>query len=300
MKIRENYRIDNPIELEKLPTKPDIDITSKKAIRKLEGLSRKLGKFQDVMYAHNKYSVLICLQGMDTAGKDSLIREVFRSFNARGVVVQSFKKPTSYELEHDYLWRHYVALPEKGKFTVFNRTHYENVLVSRVHPQIVLNERLPHITKEEDITDEFWENRLDEIKNFEKHIQNNGVVVIKIFLHLSKDEQKKRILRRLDQGKHNWKFAPEDVKEREYWDLYQQYYEEAINATSTKECPWYVIPADDKAVCRYIFAKILDEIFSEFTDVKIPEVAEDIKVDLERYKKMLLEGDVQTKGNEEE
>ena len=208
MKIRENYRIDNPIELEKLPTKPDIDITSKKAIRKLEGLSRKLGKFQDVMYAHNKYSVLICLQGMDTAGKDSLIREVFRSFNARGVVVQSFKKPTSYELEHDYLWRHYVALPEKGKFTVFNRTHYENVLVSRVHPQIVLNERLPHITKEEDITDEFWENRLDEIKNFEKHIQNNGVVVIKIFLHLSKDEQKKRILWILDQGKHNWKFAP--------------------------------------------------------------------------------------------
>lgn len=300
MKVRENYRIDNPIELEKLSTKPDIDITSKKAIRKLEGLSRKLSKFQDVMYAHNKYSVLICLQGMDTAGKDSLIREVFRSFNARGVVVQSFKKPTSYELEHDYLWRHYVALPEKGKFTVFNRTHYENVLVSRVHPQIVLNERLPHITKEEDITEEFWENRLDEIKNFEKHIQNNGIVVIKIFLHLSKDEQKKRILRRLDQGKHNWKFAPEDVKEREYWDLYQQYYEEAINATSTEECPWYVIPADDKAVCRYIFAKILDEIFSEFTDVKIPEVSEDIKGDLERYKKMLLEGDVQTKGNEGE
>lgn len=181
MNIEEKYRIDNKVELEKLSTVPDLNLSMTKAFRKVEKLSRNLGKFQDVMYAHNRYSVLICIQGMDTAGKDSLIREVFKAFNARGVVVQSFKKPTSYELEHDYIWRHYVTLPERGKFTVFNRSHYENVLISRVHPQVVLNERIPGINKAEDITDEFWDKRYEEINNFEKHISNNGVIVLKFF-----------------------------------------------------------------------------------------------------------------------
>jgi PPK2 family polyphosphate:nucleotide phosphotransferase len=264
-------------------------ISGEKAARKLDSLSRKLGKFQDVMYAHNRYSVLICLQGMDTAGKDSLIREVFKLFNARGVVVQSFKKPTSNELEHDYLWRHYINLPEKGKFTVFNRTHYENVLVSRVHPQIVMNERLPHVLNEDKITDEFWQKRYDEINNFEQHLANNGVIVVKFFLHLSKGEQKRRILRRLNKEKHNWKFAPEDVKEREYWEEYQKYYEEAVNQTSKSNAPWYVIPADDKAICRYIFAKILREVFKKYTDIRLPELRDEIKQDLELYKQRLLE-----------
>lgn len=288
MDAEEKYKVVEPIKLDDLPTLPDPIMKSKKAIRKLEKLSRKLGKFQDVMYANDKYSVLICIQGMDTAGKDSLIREVFKSFNARGVVVQSFKKPTSYELEHDYLWRHYVNLPERGKFTVFNRTHYENVLVSRVHPNIVLNERIPSVNTVEDINNEFWEKRYNEIINFEKHISNNGVIILKFFLHLSKDEQKRRILRRLDKEKHNWKFAPDDVKEREYWDEYQKYYETAINKTSTEECPWYIIPADNKDMCRYLFAKILEEVFSRYTDVKIPELSEDVKKDLEFYKQYLL------------
>ncbi len=288
MDAEEKYKVIAPINLDDLPTLPDPIMKSKKAIRKLEKLSRKLGKFQDVLYANNKYSVLICIQGMDTAGKDSLIREVFKSFNARGVVVQSFKKPTSYELEHDYLWRHYVNLPERGKFTVFNRTHYENVLVSRVHPTIVLNERIPSINTVEDINNDFWEKRYDEIVNFENHISNNGVIVLKFFLHLSKGEQKRRILRRLDKEKHNWKFAPDDVKEREYWDEYQKYYEIAINKTSTEKCPWYVIPADNKDMCRYLFAKILEEVFSKYTDVKIPELSEDVKKDLEFYKQYLL------------
>ncbi|MEK6493213.1 PPK2 family polyphosphate kinase [Myroides odoratimimus] len=283
MNIEEKYRIDNKVELEKLSTVPDLNLSMTKAFRKVEKLSRNLGKFQDVMYAHNRYSVLICIQGMDTAGKDSLIREVFKAFNARGVVVQSFKKPTSYELEHDYIWRHYVALPERGKFTVFNRSHYENVLISRVHPQVILNERIPGINKAEDITEEFWDKRYEEINNFEKHISNNGVIVLKFFLHLSKKEQKKRILRRLEKEKHNWKFEPSDIKEREYWDDYQRFYEEAINRTSTQECPWYVLPADDKAYCRYVFAKILEEVFSKYDDIKLPKLAPEIQKDLDMY-----------------
>ncbi|EHQ43437.1 PPK2 family polyphosphate kinase [Myroides odoratus] len=288
MSFENKYKAIGKTKLAKLATVPDFELSPKKAIRKLEEVSRHLSKFQELMYAHNRYSFLICIQGMDTAGKDSLIREVFKSFNARGVVVQSFKKPTATELEHDYLWRHYIALPEKGKFTVFNRTHYENVLVSRVHPEIVLHERLPQITSTDQLDEQFWEKRYKEISNFEEHISNNGVVVLKFFLHLGKDEQKKRILRRLGKEKHHWKFAPEDVREREFWDEYQTYYEEAIEKTSTKACPWYVIPADNKELCRYIFASILLEITEQLTDVSLPELPDNIKDNLSKYRERLL------------
>lgn len=160
------------------------------------------------MYAHNRYGVLICLQGMDTSGKDSLIGEVFKDFNSRGVVLHSFKTPNSKELEHDYLWRHYLALPEKGKFAVFNRTHYENVLVTRVHPEYILNENLPGLEDVLLITDAFWEKRMEQIRNFEKHITENGTIVLKFFLHMSKEEQRKRLLRRLEEkntiGSSQW------------------------------------------------------------------------------------------------
>jgi len=291
MSFENKYKAIGKTKLSKLSTLPDFEMSPKKAIRKLEEVSRHLSKFQELMYAHNRYSFLICIQGMDTAGKDSLIREVFKSFNARGVVVQSFKKPTSNELEHDYLWRHYIALPEKGKFTVFNRTHYENVLVSRVHPEIVLNERLPQVTSMDDLTDEFWDKRYQEIVNFEEHIGNNGVIVLKFFLHLSKAEQKKRILRRLGKEKHHWKFSPEDVREREFWEEYQQYYEESIKKTATDTCPWYVIPADNKALCRYIFARILLEVTEQLTDVSLPELPEHIQENLSKYKERLLKED---------
>lgn len=283
MNIVEKFRIDNEISLREIPTTTGQTYSVTKSSRKVVKLTRSLSKFQDRLYAHNRYSVLICIQGMDTSGKDSLIREVFRSFNARGVVVQSFKKPTSNELEHDYLWRHYVALPERGKFTVFNRSHYENVLISRVHPKVVFNECLPGVENESDITEEFWEKRYEEIINFEKHLINNGVIVLKFFLHISKDEQKRRILRRLEQEKHNWKFDPSDLKEREYWDDYMNYYEIAINKTSTPECPWYVIPADDKPYSRFAFAKIMEEVFERYTDIKLPELSAEQKEDLAMY-----------------
>ncbi|MCC9016735.1 PPK2 family polyphosphate kinase [Flavobacterium lipolyticum] len=282
-----DFKITDKIKLSKIPTLLDLDADSEEKEAKLDKVQAKLSKQQDAMYAHNRYGVLICLQGMDTSGKDSLIREVFKEFNPRGVVVHSFKTPTSAELEHDYLWRHYVVLPEKGKYAIFNRTHYENILVTRVHPEYVLNENLPGIEKVEDIPKDFWKDRMEQINNFEKHITQNGTIVLKFFLHLSKEEQRKRLLRRLEEEKHNWKFSVADLKERAHWEEYQDYYEEAINKTSTKNAPWYVIPADDKEMARYIVAKTIWEEMQKHTDIKEPELPESIKANIKIYKEQL-------------
>ena len=282
-----DFKVVKEIKLSKIPTLLKIKADDDEKEQKLDKVQAKLSNLQDVMYAHNKYSVLICLQGMDTSGKDSLIREVFKEFNPRGVVVHSFKTPNSSELEHDYLWRHYIALPEKGKFAIFNRTHYENVLVTRVHPEYILSENLPGINSVEDITPKFWKKRINQINNFEEHIAENGTIVMKFYLHLSKEEQRKRLLRRLEEGEHNWKFSPGDLKEREHWDEYQQYYEEAINKTSTEHAPWYIVPADDKEMARYIVAKIIWEEMQKYTDIKEPKLDEEIKANFEVYKKEL-------------
>jgi PPK2 family polyphosphate:nucleotide phosphotransferase len=285
-----DFKVTEKIKLNKLPTLLNVDATDDEKDEKLDKVQEKLSDLQDVMYAHNKYAVLICLQGMDTSGKDSLIREVFKEFNPRGVVVHSFKTPNSTELEHDYLWRHYIVLPEKGKFAIFNRTHYENILVTRVHPEFILAENLPGINSVEDIKPKFWDKRIDQINNFEKHIVENGTIVMKFFLHLSKEEQRQRLLRRLEEGKHNWKFSPGDLKEREHWEEYQQYYEEAINKTSTEQAPWYVVPADDKEMARYIVAKIIWEELQKYTDIQQPELDKKIKANFEVYKKELEKG----------
>lgn len=282
-----DFKVVKKIKLSKISTLLDIDADEETKEKKLDKVQAKLSDLQDVMYSHNKYGVLICLQGMDTSGKDSLIREVFKEFNPRGVVVHSFKTPNSTELEHDYLWRHYIALPEKGKFAIFNRTHYENVLVTRVHPEYILGENLPGINSVKDITPKFWKKRIDQINNFEKHISENGTIVMKFFLHLSKEEQRERLLRRLEEGKHNWKFSPGDLKEREHWDEYQQYYEEAINRTSTENAPWYIVPADDKEMARYIVAKIIWEEMQKHTDIKEPELDDKVKANIEMYEKEL-------------
>lgn len=282
-----DFKVTDKIKLSKLPTLLKVDADADEKEEKLDKVQAKLSDLQDVMYAYNKYSVLICLQGMDTSGKDSLIREVFKEFNPRGVVVHSFKTPNSTELEHDYLWRHYIALPEKGKFAIFNRTHYENVLVTRVHPEYILAENLPGINSVDDIKPKFWKDRIEQINNFESHIAQNGTIVMKFFLHLSKEEQRKRLLRRLEEEKHNWKFSPADLKEREHWDEYQEYYEEAINKTSTDHAPWYVVPADDKDMARYIVAKIIWEEMKKYTDIQDPELNEEIKGNLALYKEQL-------------
>ena len=283
----EDFKVVGKINLSKLPTKLDIDTNSDQEEEALDEVQVKLSKRQDAMYAHNKYAFLICLQGMDTSGKDSLIREVFKEFNARGVVVHSFKTPNSTELEHDYLWRHYLALPEKGKFAVFNRTHYENVLVTRVHPEYILFENLPGIEKVEDITPKFWEDRFEQINNFEKHISQNGTKILKFYFHMSKEEQRERLLKRLENPEDNWKFSTGDLKERERWDDYMKYYEEAINKTAKENAPWYVVPADDKGVARYIVAKVIWEEMLKLNDITEPELDPKVKVNIDVYREQL-------------
>lgn len=282
-----NYKITESIKLKDFPTLVDLDMSEKQTEKQLLKARRILGEWQDVMYAHGKYSVLFCLQGIDTSGKDSLIREVFKDFNARGVVVHSFKTPTPLELKHDYLWRHYIALPARGKFGVFNRTHYENVLITRVKPHYILNENIPGINEVADIDDAFWEQRFEQIKNFEKTIAESGTIIFKFFLNLSKEEQRQRLLRRLEKPSKNWKFSSDDLKERALWDDYQVCFEEAINKTSKPHAPWYVIPADEKHTARYLVTKIMLDELRKYTDVQNPELSDEDKNNLKYYKEQL-------------
>ena len=276
------YKVTKSIEIRKQSTKEVFE----DAKDKLEKVSKKLAKLQDAMYAEGKYSVLICLQGMDTSGKDSLIREVFKEFNARGVEVHSFKVPTELENKHDFLWRHYIALPAKGKVGVFNRTHYENVLVTRVHPSYIFSENIPTINSLDDINDDFFHNRMERINNFEKHISDNGTIVLKFFLNMSKKEQKNRLLRRLNLPEKNWKFSAGDLKERKLWEKYMFCYEDLINRTSKENAPWFVIPADDKPSVRLIFAEILLEELKKY-NFKEPTLPEETLARVQEFKDQL-------------
>ncbi|WP_027124534.1 PPK2 family polyphosphate kinase [Gelidibacter mesophilus] len=283
----EDFKITENIKIEDLETTFDLEASKSDIKDHLKDVRKGLGKIQDTMYAHGKYAVLVCLQGMDTAGKDSLVREVFKDFNSRGVVVYSFKTPTGLELKHDYLWRHYVVLPARGKFGIFNRTHYENVLVTKVHPEYILNENIPGIDSVDDINAEFWEGRYEDINNFEKHIANNGMIIFKFFLNISKNEQKNRLLRRLDREDKNWKFSPGDLKERKLWGNYMTCYEELLNKTSKPYAPWYAIPCDDKKTSRYLVARILYDTLKTYKDIKEPELNDEIKANLDLYRKQL-------------
>jgi len=271
-----NYLATENFKLSNSTTYEDFGKSDKELKKELRAVRRALGEFQDIVYAHGKYSVLICLQGMDTSGKDSLIREVFKDFNVSGVEVHSFKVPTELELSHNYLWRHYLVLPAKGKFGVFNRTHYENVLVTRVHPEYILSEHIPGIHEVDDIDDSFWDKRFDQINDFERHLAENGTIIFKFFLNLSKEEQRQRLLRRLDIKEKHWKFSPGDLKERKLWDKYQDCYEEAILRTSKKHAPWIVIPADNKKEARVIVANILFEALKKYKDIVEHRISEKI------------------------
>ncbi len=265
------------------------EISDDEAKDALKKVRKKLSKLQETLYAHGKYSVLICLQGMDTSGKDSLVREVFKEFNTSGIEVHSFKVPTELELKHDFLWRHYIALPPRGKFGIFNRTHYENVLVTKVHPEYILGENIPHIQSVEDIDETFWDGRYEQIRNFEKHLTDNGTVIFKFFLNLSKAEQKSRLIRRIEKEEKNWKFSASDLKERKLWGQYQECYEQALQETSTANAPWYVIPADSKPVARYLVANTILEKLETFTDIDEPELDPKTKDNLLHYLKELNE-----------
>ncbi len=276
------YKVTGAIKLTDFKTN-EVDVSAKKKLKKIR---KKLSEVQDTMYAEGKYAMLICLQGMDTAGKDSLIREVFKDVNARGVEVHSFKVPTDLENKHDFLWRHYIALPAKGKIGVFNRTHYENVLVTRVHPEYVLGENIPGINAVEDIDTAFYHDRMDRINAFEKHLTASGTIVLKFFLNLSKQEQKNRLLRRLNIPEKNWKFSAGDLKERKLWDNYQECYQDLLNRTSKKYAPWYVIPADDKPTARYLLADIVLTTLKKY-DFKEPTLPAKIQDQVADFKEAL-------------
>jgi len=282
-----DHKITSQIKLSNLASYLDLEENDDVIKTALKKTRKKLGKLQDKLYAHGKYSVLVCLQGMDTSGKDSLIREVFKDFNARGVEVMSFKVPTNLELKHDYLWRHYLALPARGKFGVHNRTHYENVLVTRVHPNYILGEKLPNVNSIEDVNENYWDERFKQINNFEKHLADNGTIIFKFFMNLSKEEQKNRLLRRLDLKEKNWKFSAGDLKERKLWDNYMECYQDAINRTSKTHAPWFNIPADNKPAARLAVATILYNTLKEYKDIEEPELDAKTKANLHLYKEQL-------------
>tara|TARA_R110002073_G_scaffold72537_1_gene177709 strand:- start:742986 stop:743849 length:864 start_codon:yes stop_codon:yes gene_type:complete len=278
-----SYKVTNKIVLKDSTTKEVIPVAKKK----LKKARKYISHLQDTMYAHGKYSMLVCLQGMDTSGKDSLIREVFKDVNARGVVVHSFKVPTENELKHDFLWRHYIALPARGKIGVFNRTHYENVLVTRVHKEYVLGENIPKVHSIDDLNAAFYHERMEAINDFEKHIASNGTIILKFFLNLSKKEQANRLLRRINLREKNWKFSAGDLKERKLWDSYQDCYEDLLNRTSKEYAPWYIVPADDKQSARLIVATTILETLKGYEDIEEPELDDETKAKLVEYKTQL-------------
>ena len=252
----------------------------------LKELIEKTATIQEELYADKQYSLLIIFQAMDAAGKDGAIAHTMSGLNPQGCQVFSFKQPNSEEYAHDFLWRHYKALPERGRIGIHNRSHYENVLITKVHPELILQENIPSINNVKKLTDDFWDERYQSIRNFEKHLCHNGTVILKFFLNLSKDEQKERFMKRIDDPEKNWKFSAGDVKEREFWDDYMRAYEKAIKETATPENPWYVIPADKKWFTRIAISKIILHTIEDLK-LKYPVLPKDEKDKLLEMKAVL-------------
>jgi len=244
----------------------------------------ELRKLQDQHYACNRYALLLLFQGMDAAGKDGVIKHVMSGLNPQGCKVASFKHPSTTELEHDFLWRAARELPERGRIGIFNRSYYEEVLIVRVHPEILGKEDLP----EELVSDEsIWADRYRSIRHFERHLQHNGTSVVKFFLHLSKEEQRKRFLARIDEPQKNWKLSLADIDERKCWPAYMKAYEACLGSTSTRHAPWYVVPADDKENARLIVSAIVLDVFRKL-DVRYPELTAARKRELRAIRKKLV------------
>lgn len=259
---------DSSFRVEKAPTRPPKEHRDKKGNQKaLEKAVKRIRKRQARLYADDRFALLLVFQAMDAAGKDGTIRAVMTGINPAGCQVFSFKQPSGEELDHDFLWRVYRRLPERGRIGIFNRSHYEEVLVVRVHPEYLGNQKLPSIP---DDLEELWRERFQSIRSMERHLARNGTIVIKFFLNVSRDEQRRRFVDRIDEPEANWKFSAGDVAEREHWDAYMHAYEQALNQTSREWAPWYAIPADDKPYMRRtvadIVAKTLDRLDLEFPE----------------------------------
>ena len=248
----------------------------------LEGVARTV-ELQDMLYAQDNWAVLLIFQGMDAAGKDGVISHVMSGVNPQGCQVYSFKVPTETELQHDFLWRTTCSLPERGHIGIFNRSYYEEVLVVRVHPEILKSQKTPPSL----VTKKIWDERFEDIRGFERHMTRSGTVIRKFFLNLSKKEQKRRFLERLEEPEKNWKFSAADIRERKYWDDYQDAYEDMIRNTATEAAPWYVVPADNKWFTRLVVSMALVETL-ESLDLSYPKVDPEKRKELEAAKKILL------------
>lgn len=275
---------DKKVNLNKWATKVAPDAKSKKQYKELlEEHIEKLSSLQQLHYASHRYALLLIFQGMDGAGKDGAIRHVMSGVNPEGCEVFSFKQPSAEELDHDFLWRTTCRLPERGRIGIFNRSYYEDVLVVRVHPELLRSQGLPdELCDETDI----WKQRYDSILDLEKHLHRNGTRIVKIFLHLSNEEQRRRFLARIDKADKNWKFSTSDIHERKYWKHYMNAYEDCFQATSTHHAPWYVVPADDKENARLIVSQI---VLDALGDLKMayPRTTAKRRLELQAIKKLL-------------
>jgi len=250
---------ENGFNLSDYPTTYETNLKKGESKDLLIEMQQRLQQLQDMLYAQDKFSLLLVFQAMDAAGKDGTIRSVMSGVNPQGCHVVSFKAPSSKELDHDYLWRTNRELPERGRIGIFNRSHYEEVLVTKVHPNYIVNQRLPGIDKIEAIDQNFWLRRYEAIRSMEKHLFENGTLVLKFFLHVGKDVQKKRFLERIDDPEKNWKFSYRDIEERQHWDAYQRAYDEAIRETARPWAPWFVIPADHNWMRNYLVCDLIVE-----------------------------------------
>lgn len=275
---------EGSFQLSDYKTDMEVEISNKKLAKILALGVDALADMQEILYAQDKWSLLLIFQAMDAAGKDGAIKHVLSGVNPQGCQVSSFKAPSSEELDHDFLWRCQKHLPERGRIGIFNRSYYEEVLVVRVHEQILKAQKLP----QELVTESIWEERFEDIRNFEKYLNRNGTIVIKFFLNVSKEEQKKRFIERIDDQDKNWKFSTSDAKERGFWDDYMNAYQDLIKKTTTTHSPWYVVPADNKSYARIVIASAiinaLDEMGLEYPRVSPEKVAE-----LQEIRKALLE-----------
>jgi PPK2 family polyphosphate:nucleotide phosphotransferase len=285
MKIS-NYLVkqNSKIVLSKFSTTDTSGLKSKDdAKNHLEKNIGKMIELQDKLYATDKYSILLIFQAMDAAGKDSTIKHVMSGLNPQGTQVYSFKQPSKEEMDHGYLWRINKSLPERGRIGIFNRSHYEEVLVVKVH-DLLKYQRIP----EKLIDNKIWEKRYEQISNYENYLYENGTIVLKFFLHVSKEEQKNRFLDRIDDPSKNWKFSVADIEERKYWDDYQKAYEDAISATSKNHAPWYIIPADKKWFARLLVSEIIIETLKKL-NLEYPKLSKEQLAELQRCKKDLLD-----------
>ena len=289
MPIRgEDFRVGTKLRLERLPTRIEPCYRSKGHYEAL--LAEHVGelsRLQEKLYAHDRFAVLMIFQAMDAAGKDGAIKHVMSGINPQGCEVVSFRHPSATELDHDFLWRAAQRLPERGRIGIFNRSYYEEVLIVRVHPEILRAEQLPDELAEDDAV---WEGRYRSIRHFERHLHRNGTRIVKFFLHLSKEEQRKRFLARIDDPDKNWKLGPADVEERKYWKRYMQAYEACLAATSTRHAPWYVVPADDKQNARLIVSAILLELLRGLK-LHYPRTTPKRRRELQALRRRLVSGD---------